>query len=52
MEKLKKLKEVNETISTMCLDLETRIFVEDIDVDENWVIEKYKPELAEDKTII
>jgi len=52
MDKLDKLKEVNETLNEMCIDLETRIFVEDMDVEGERVMKKYEVEPAEDKMII
>jgi len=51
MNKLEKLKEVNDTLYNMCLDLETRIFVEDMDINDDRIIKEYKPEPVEDKTI-
>jgi hypothetical protein len=51
MEKLDKLKEINETLNEMCIDLETKIFVEDMDVEGERIIKDYKPELADEKTI-
>ena len=52
MEKIEKLKEVNETLKEMCVDLETRIFVEDMDVNDDRIIKEYKPEPVDDKIII
>jgi len=52
MTKKEKLKEVNETLREMCVDLETRIFVEDMDVNEDRIIKEYKPEPVDDKIII
>ena len=49
MTKLDKLKEVNETLNEMCVDLETRIFVEDMDINDDRIIKEYKPEPVEDK---
>jgi len=51
MEKIKKLKELNKTISEICVDLETRIFVENMDVEEERIIKDYKPESVDAKTI-
>jgi len=52
MDKIEKLKEVNETLKEMCVDLETRIFVEDMDVNDDRIIKEYKPEPVDDKIII
>jgi len=49
MEKLEKLKEVNETIKNMCVDLETKIFVEDMDVVDERIMKEYEPEDVETK---
>ena len=51
MEKIKKLKELNKTISEICVDLETRIFVENMDVEGERIIKEYKPESVDAKTV-
>lgn len=52
MTKIEKLKEVNDTLKEMCVDLETRIFVEDMDINEDRIMKKYEVEPVEDKIII
>lgn len=52
MEKIEKLKELNKAINDICIDLETKIFVEDMDVEDERIIKQYKPEAVDDKTII
>ena len=49
MEKIEKLKELNKTINDICVDLETRIFVEDMDVEDERIIKQYKPEAVDEK---
>jgi len=49
MDKLEKLKEVNKTINKMCIGLETRIFVEDMDSMDERIIKEYKPEPVQTK---
>ena len=49
MGKIEKLKEVNKTIKNMCVDLETKIFVEDMDVDDERIIKEYEPEAVDTK---
>jgi len=49
MDKLEKLKEVNKTIRDICVDLETRLFVENVDGDNDNVINGFKPEVLETK---
>lgn len=51
MDKIKKLKELNKTISEICVDLETRIFVENMDVEDERIIKEYKPESVDAKTV-
>ena len=43
---------LNKTINDICVDLETRIFVEDMDVEDERIIKQYKPEAVDDKIII
>jgi len=52
MTKTEKLKEVNDTLKEMCVDLETRIFVEDMDINEDRIMKNYEVEPVEDKMII
>jgi hypothetical protein len=52
MTKIEKLKEVNETLKEMCIDLETRIFVEDMDISDDRIMKKYEVKPVEDKIII
>lgn len=52
MEKIEKLKELNKTITEICVDLETRIFVEDMDDEDDEAVKDPKPESVDDKTII
>ena len=49
MGKIEKLKEVNETIKNICVDLETRIFVEDMDGVDEKIMKDYQPEAVEPK---
>lgn len=49
MKKIEKLKEINETIKNICVDLETRIFVEDMDVVDKKIMKEYKPKNVEKK---
>jgi len=49
MEKIEKLKEVNKTIKNICVDLETKIFVEDMDVVDDRIMKEYQPEAVETK---
>lgn len=49
MEKLEKLKELNETIKNICINLETKIFIEDIDNIDEKIIKEYEPEDVETK---
>lgn len=50
MSKIEKLKELNKTITEICVDLETKIFVEDMDVEDERIIKDYKPESVDAKT--
>jgi len=52
MEKIEKLKELNKTITDICIDLETKIFVEDMDINEERIIKDFQPEGIETKIII
>lgn len=47
MNKIEKLKEVNATIKNMLIDLETRIFVENMDIDENKKIKEQPKVIVE-----
>ena len=49
MEKIDKLKEVNETIKNICIDLETKIFVEDMEGVDERIMKEYQPEAVEPK---
>jgi hypothetical protein len=49
MNKIEKLKELNKTINEICVDLETKIFVDDMEVEEERIIKEYKPESVDIK---
>jgi len=49
MDKIEKLKELNETIKNICVDLETKIFVEDMDAVDERIIKAYQSEAIETK---
>ena len=51
MEKIQRLKELNKTIEEICMDLETKIFVENVDVNTDRIIKEYKPESIDTKII-
>lgn len=46
MDKIEKLKEVNATLKKILIDMETRIFVENINVEENKKINEPKQKVA------
>lgn len=52
MDKIEKLKEINKQINEICIDLETKLFLEDIDIDEKRIVKQYKPESDYNKKII
>ena len=49
MNKIEKLKEANKIIKDMCVDLETKIFVEDMDSVDERIMKEYQPEADETK---
>lgn len=49
MTKTEKLKEINEMINEICVDLETKLFIEDTNFEENRIIKKYDPDINETK---
>ena len=49
MEKIKKLKELNDVIKKICNDLEIKIFIEGVDDVDNRIMKNYQPEVVETK---
>lgn len=49
MDKIKKLKEINLTIKKILVDLETHIFIENIDINEDRIIKEYESKLIKSK---
>ena len=49
MDKIKKLKEINFTIKNLLIDLETDIFIKNIDINEDRIIKEYEPTLINSK---
>lgn len=49
MDKIKKLKEINVTINNILIDLETYIFIEKININEDRIIKDYEPKLINSK---
>ena len=49
MEKIKKLKEINLTIKNILIELETYIFIENININDDRIINKYQTKVIKSK---
>jgi len=49
MDKIKKLKEINLIINNVLIDLETNIFIKNIIINEDRIINEYEPKLINSK---
>lgn len=49
MGKIEKLKEINLNIKNILIDLETYIFIENININEDNIIKEYEPKVVESK---
>jgi len=49
MNKIEKLKEINETIKSILIDLETYIFIENIKINDDRIIKNYQSKIIKTK---
>lgn len=49
MEKIGKLKKINLNIKNILIDLETYIFIENININEDNIIKEYEPKVVDSK---
>lgn len=49
MGKIEKLREINDIINKYCIDLETKIFIDNIDIDNKTIEYNYKPKSIDHK---